>query len=522
MPSTSQLKMSRQQLAGWLLLLTALVVGILTVGWGTFTDEGDNLVIGDMLLRGGVLYRDLFSHHFPFAYYWVAATIPLVGKSIYALRGLVWIFEIACFAIAMWTTRWHLTLGLAACLWSTVAVFYFGTHVVYYVFGAATMLIVTSLTLAVLDDRVRLTWPLAVLVGVCGIFALLSNPLLAYAFGIALLFLATKDRRKTFVSAAVAGAGLLLYAGFLVVSGDWASFWHDAIVFNSEVYSKYLGPYAKPVRFSMLFDITAGGLGILEPEWRNLDPLAPVLDYYQLERWLYTGFFYRIAILSGVVVFAGQRRWRAAAYLYLAAAAALLVGGSGGRIQYFALLALFVIAALITQAWWPWHRTTQQKVAAVAVSVLMAVMVLWPAVRVAGRIYDPKAGLATMSQFDGFEAQANKIKAAVCGQTDVALAWYPDGTYRSWFSGLPPLGGYAIMWPWVAEDGLPVVMPLLAAPATKALVVVEDATVWNHYSTQEYLKPLLDYVKSSYVNLGNGWYLSPAAAEGCPPPQPAG
>lgn len=521
MASTSQLKMSRQQLGGWLLLLTALVIGILTAGWGTFADEGDNLVIGDMLLRGGVLYRDLFSHHFPFAYYWVAATIPLAGKSIYSLRVLVWIFEIACFATAMWATRWHLALGLAACLWSLVGVFFYNTHVVYYVFGAATMLVVTSITLAVLYDRVRLTWPLAAIIGACGIIALLSNPLLAYGFGIALLFLASKDWRKTLGSAALAGAGLLLYAGFLMFAGDWPIFWQRAIVFNSEIYSKYIGPYAKPVRFSMLLDMMTGGLGILEPEWRNLNPLAPVLDYYQFERWFYTGLFYRIALLGAVVLFAGQRRWRAAAFLYLAAAAALLVGGIGGRIQYFALLALFAIAALITQAWWPWHGRPQ-KIAAAAVSVLVAVMALWPAARAANAMYDHRAELVTMSQFDGVKAQADQIRAAVCGQTDVDLAWYPDGTYRAWFSGLRPLGGYSIMWPWVAEEGLPVVMPLLADPATKALVVVEDYTVWDQYDTKEYLKPLLDYVKANYADLGNGWYLSPAAAAGCPQPKPGG
>ncbi len=516
MATTSKSVRSRQQLAGWLLLLVALVVGMLTVGWGTFTDEGDNLVIGDMLARGGVLYRDLFSHHFPFAYYWVAATIPLVGKSIYALRVSVWLFEILCFATAMWATRWHLLLGLAALLWSMVAVFYFGTHVVYYVFGASTMLIVFSITFAVLYDHVRLTWRLATIIGVCGIIALLSNPLLAYAFGISLLFLVYKDWRRTLGSAAMTAAGLLLYGGFLVVTGDWPTFWQDAIVFNSQVYSKYLGQYANPVRFTMLFDIMASGLGVFEPAWRDLNPMAPVLDYYQLERWFYTGLVYRIVVWAAVLILALQRRWLAAAFLFLSAAAALLVGGSGGRIQYFALLALFVIGGLITQQWWPWRSNGRQRIVAAAVSLAVAMLALWPGLRTINHMYAHRSELLSMSQLGGFETQADMIDAVVCGQTDVALAWYPDGTYRAWFSGLRPLAGYTIMWPWVAERALPVVMPLLADPDVKVLVVVEDFTVWRHYKTTEYLQPLLDFVKSNYKDLGYGWYLSPAAAAGCP------
>ena len=64
-------------------------------------DEADNLVVGLLLTRGYVLYRDVFSHHFPFPYYWVAAIVSLFGKSIFAVRLSVWLFQIVSFGIAM-------------------------------------------------------------------------------------------------------------------------------------------------------------------------------------------------------------------------------------------------------------------------------------------------------------------------------------------------------------------------------------------------------------------------------------
>lgn len=470
-----------------------------------------------MLLRGGVLYRDLFSHHFPFAYYWTAAAIALVGKSLYALRLALWVFQIGAFAVAMWASRWYLPLGIAALLWSMSAPFYYGNHIVYYIFGACSMLVIVSTTLAVLYDRVPLTPVRAVLVGLFSVVALLSNPLLAYGLGIALLFLASKDWRRTSVSAAICAGGVLLYAGFLAATGDWAAFWQSAILFNTDIYAKYLGEHAAPGRFAMLLDNMVRGLGIMEPQWRNFDPLAPVFDYYKFERWSYTGLAYRFVLLGGSALLLAQRRWRAGAFLFLSAAAALLPGAIGARIQSLALLALFVMGALISQAWWPWRRNGRQKLAAAAVSVLVAVLAFWPALRAADYVWTNRGQMENMAYFAGYERQGQALRDAACGQMDVALAFYPDNTHRAWFSGLAPLGGYTVMWPWVAEVGLPAIMPLAVDPAAKVLVAIEEYSVWDSFEATEYLKPFYDYVRSNYVDLGNGWYLSPAAAASCPP-----
>ena len=84
----------------WLLLGAAALVGCTTLYAYSFADEGDSLWIGLLLSRGQRLYRDFFSHHFPFQDYWGAAVIAAFGKSILAVRLSVWGFQIAAFGIA--------------------------------------------------------------------------------------------------------------------------------------------------------------------------------------------------------------------------------------------------------------------------------------------------------------------------------------------------------------------------------------------------------------------------------------
>ena len=83
---------------GAALLAVAGTLGATQVYWKNFVDEADNLAGGLLIARGHALYRDVFSHHLPFPYYWVAAVIWLCGKSILAVRLSVLVFETTIFA----------------------------------------------------------------------------------------------------------------------------------------------------------------------------------------------------------------------------------------------------------------------------------------------------------------------------------------------------------------------------------------------------------------------------------------
>jgi hypothetical protein len=122
--------------SGWLLVLVSFCIGFLTIYWGTEGDEADNLVVGTLIARGSVLYRDIFSHHFPFPYFWTALVVSLFGKSLLWIRASVWLFQIASFGIAMELSGYCLTLGCAAFFWSITRIFYQGNLVLYSSFCA--------------------------------------------------------------------------------------------------------------------------------------------------------------------------------------------------------------------------------------------------------------------------------------------------------------------------------------------------------------------------------------------------
>jgi hypothetical protein len=61
--------------AGMVLLSISFLIALTKVYYSRFVDEGDNLSVGWLLSQGSILYRDVFSHHFPFPYYWVAGVV---------------------------------------------------------------------------------------------------------------------------------------------------------------------------------------------------------------------------------------------------------------------------------------------------------------------------------------------------------------------------------------------------------------------------------------------------------------
>jgi hypothetical protein len=70
--------------AAAVLLGVSFAIGWTQLYWNNFIDEGDNLAGGVLLAHGQLLHRDVFSHHFPFPYYSVAAVARCCGESIFA------------------------------------------------------------------------------------------------------------------------------------------------------------------------------------------------------------------------------------------------------------------------------------------------------------------------------------------------------------------------------------------------------------------------------------------------------
>jgi hypothetical protein len=499
---------------GWILLLVAFLIGCSTLAVGNFKDEGDNLITGMLLLRGYSLYDDLFQNHFPFAYYWAAAVIGLVGKSILAVRLSVWVFQIVSFAIAMKLSRFVLPLSLLSLVWGIIRHIYSGNMILYHAFSSVSLVVVFAIVLAVLLRTVNANWKHSLTIGFFATVAVLNDPLTVYAVGIALVFLLVTNPKHGLMAALFTGIGLASYMGWLLVSGTLQGFVDQAILFNAQVFSKYKD--TNPVRFRTILEQAIKGLEIWDPAWLNFDPFQPI-PYNGSDHWLFTGFLYRFAIIVASLFLLLQKDFRAASFLYLFACATLLNNVKGFRAAPFILLALLAASAVMTGAWWrKENRSTATARLHLALGALIWLMVIWLGLRVVAHtlIHDRDRLLAYDHPFANQEAMGAAIKELACGQPDVLLAHYPGTAYALWFADMKPVSRFIFMFPWEAEVFLDEVIGALDQDGVSAIVLIRDTAVWGH-QVQDYLRPLLEYLDANYVTINDITWISPHLAAQC-------
>jgi hypothetical protein len=499
---------------GWILLAVAFFLGCLTVGWNQFGDEADNLVTGWLLTRGYELYRDVFSHHFPFAYYWSAAVIGLFGKSIFVARLSVWVFQIAAFGISMRLSRFYLPLGLASLIWSLLRHLYRANMLLYSPFCGASLVVVFAVTLAVILETTQADWRHSLAVGLFSAVALLSDPLSVYALSVALIYLLIKRRKEGLLALVFTALGLCTYATYLVASGTVQDFVRDAILFNTEVYAKYL--QANHLRFGELLEMLYKGLGIVDPAWQNLDPFRAIsLESTQFDRWAFTGLLYRLALVVGVISLLVRKRFRAGSFVYLFAAATLVINRWDFRAAGFVMISLVILAGVISQEWQPRPGNRTLVALQVGVSIVLGLTALWLGIRVVEYTFVQNRDMLRPG-FGRYEMASAQIRELACGhEQDVVLGHYPAGTYYYWFTEMKPVSKYVFLWPWVAKVGLSEILDELDQEQTLALVYIEDGKLWGLYDSKDYLRPLHDYLEGHYIELEEGVYMSPYLAAQC-------
>jgi hypothetical protein len=506
-------KRSRDRL-GWILLLAAFLIGCSTLPVGTFKDEGDNLITGMLLVRGYSLYGNLFQNHWPFAYYWAAAVIGLLGKSILAARLSVWVFQIVSIAIAMKLSRFVLPLSLLSLVWSIIRHIYSGNMMLYHAFSSVSLVVIFAIVLAVLLRTVNANWKHSLTIGFFATVAILNDPLTVYAAGIALAFLLVADRKYGLMAGLFTGIGLASYIGWLLASNTLQGFVDQAILFNAQVFSKYKD--TNPVRFRIILEQAIQGLEIWKPEWLNFDPFAPI-PYNGSDRWLFTGFLYRFAVIIASLFLLLQRDFRAAGFLYFYACATLLNNVKGFRAAPFILLALFAASAVMTGAWW---RKEQRSIVTARLHLVLGVliwsMVIWLSLRVVVHTltHDGDRLLAYDHPFATQEARGAAIRELACGQPDVLLAHYPGTAYDLWFTDMKPVSRFIFMFPWEAEVFLDEVISALDQDQVSAIVLIRNTAVWGHH-VQDYMRPLLEYLDSNYVTISDMVWISPHLAAQC-------
>jgi hypothetical protein len=328
-----------------LLLALAALVRLSYVYAYTFTDESDTLLAGYLISRGAVLYRDIFSHHFPFAYHWVALVIALFGRSIFAVRVSVIVFQLGCLAMAARLTRCYLAVGLTALVWAFVGYLYFGNMALYQSFKAPAVLVVFVTALGVLTRGSTVGRRAALGIGILAAIAVLADLLSVYP--LALSFLAMRLAGVRIGRMAVATAvPLVCYAFYLLTTASARDFYADAIAFNADVYSRFTGTSALPL--AAFGAKLVRGLGVVDARWLAEGFTLTAPSPGRADHWLFTGLLLRAGVVLLALALLLGRQPLAAGFVYVVAASLQATWGEEGfRAMPFVMVAIFSAVTLV-------------------------------------------------------------------------------------------------------------------------------------------------------------------------------
>lgn len=124
-----------QPLIGYGLIAIAGGIGFLLRYYGGFVDEADHFAVGKLMAQGWILYRDIFSHHPPLPYYWIAGVIRIFGANIGIIRFSLVILWVIVFSVTAHFTKRYLVFGVLAVTWAGTSCFYLANLLNYHPFA---------------------------------------------------------------------------------------------------------------------------------------------------------------------------------------------------------------------------------------------------------------------------------------------------------------------------------------------------------------------------------------------------
>ncbi|GIW39627.1 MAG: hypothetical protein KatS3mg076_0204 [Candidatus Binatia bacterium] len=487
--------------SGSVLVAASFVLGLPFLYWNTFVDEGDSFAVATLLLRGRTLYRDVFSHHFPFVYDWLAWSGLTAGPSVGVYRLSVLGFQTMAFGLALALSRHRLAVGLTAVLWRLLAPFYYGNMAVHPVFSAAFLFPLTVLGLSWAEKEARTPRGGLLLGGIAGL-AFWNDPLTLLVSGAVFFALFLRSRRAG--AHGVLAFLFVLLAGSmrLVGSGASSEFWDDAVRFNAEVYARYVWVVSSP--WERALGTAASGLGLVDAQWWHTHwvPLR-----FPDRAW-FTGGFFRVAVLGLLVAMLLERRFFAAVWIYAVAVLELsLFGNERFRASPFVLLALYSASRLAVGGVSVFRGPGRH-----VLRMFFAFLLGWLATASAMQLFSLRSRLDYESNFGRYERRAAWLRPLAC-LPGTRLGWYPSDPYVYFFTGLEPLGGYPFLFPWVAEVAMDDV--IREAGKGRAILYLDlRGEVWGHGS-REFLGDLHRFAGEHYRELRPGLFVSRDLARAC-------
>ena len=520
------IKIDIQKLIFILSIIIYLLIGIKYLNRGVFTDEEDNFAVGSLLLKGFVLYKDIFTHHFPFAYYWTSLVFLFKNNSIFIARLSVLLFQLFTMIIVAIETQYFLAVSITAITWILLRNFVGGQMLLYHTFAAFSLMVIYIIGYKILIDG-NITGKYLIIISIFSFIAILSTPLSVYTVIIVYTSVIIKlyesnlpnSKNKIILFLSSIFILFLIFIIYLIIGKTFLDFINEAIVFNTTIYSKYSSfyHYQSSRNIMVILDNITSFLQLRENFWYNINLMRPInVNYGWVDQWIFTGFLYRVSfiILSFKKII--EKKYIAAISIIFIGSSLLVIGKWGFHGQPIILNGIFTSALIIQSG-------IDQPVESKIIMRLMNYFIMsaiifalvWLNIRLVKALYDNLDSPSYQKLYIQDIRRSTKIKKYACNDPNVKLIYYPGGYIYYFFTGIKPFSKYLAMWPWMAEVGQDeVINKLKAQNDAKTIVVIKKISVWG-YNTQDYLKPLSDYIKQNYIFVEDGIYLSPSLSREC-------
>lgn len=481
--------------------VTLLCFSLVFPLWGfrVFDDEADNLATGRLVASGFVLYEDVFSHHFPFPYYFIAAVFHLVGASIPAMRIALALFIAAVFLTASVLTKERVIFYVTYVAWLFVGPLYLSNMLVYHSFVAPSMMLVFGLSCYLLRTRESAhDKKIGVVLGIASSISILSDPLTIYPIAFAVLVSLGVSRSR---SAALwwIGSGILFaitWLGHLAITHSIDSFWQHAIRFNLEYYAAYR---PSPDMLKAIVQVGQSALQLIDPQWWG-STLLPQ-DFFDRQHWdtldssILGGVGYRIVILISLLILLERKQLGAALYIFgfsLLLLASIHDRGIQGQ--------SFILISLLVTAWLAVSTKGVRYLASVYLILLCCIGGIW--------LWDKRDLMSYEKNFSEIEKRAEYFDMLIPPTLPTTFGVYPADPYLFFLKPFHPIAGFTFMWPLVADYGAQKVIDVLRD--RPAVIQLHTWAIFWGKSVLESLGSILHFCQQNCFELRRQVFLSHA------------
>lgn len=513
------------------LFVLGLAAAILVINVGAFGDEGDNLAGGVLVSQGQMLYRDFFSHHFPFPYLFLGLVFRIFPATLVSARLALVFFVLLIFLFLFFVTKKYILISLTYFFWAMLLRFYDGNMLLYHTFTGITVFGLFVLFMHVNQPTKTTTprqlskWEMAGIICLSFI-ALASDAMAILPVSLLLIgiWIGSRDLK-----------GMGNIGGLLIGLGLWVTLWllsnhafqdfiQQAIVFNLKYYARYYSLLKQNWLISY-GKILLNAYQIFKPAvWMNSNLPAQLQAYPDLLKSFFGGFYLRFLFLISVAGLLIKKQWWRALLGYLFFGILFFRSRNNFFQQGMVMIAIFLSWHLLIRFVYGLRHSllsyTWRKLPHVVVQVILIVLIV---TFLAGSMFiswkdlwqDPDQ-LRYETHYAYYEGVAARLKDLACNQVGVQVALYPGDPVSLFLSGYNPVGGYLYMYPWVADYAEEEMLPVFAEGKGKFVIASVNVSgeIWQR-PTADFLGVFDAYLAQHYFQTDDGYYISPALYEAC-------